>query len=248
MSPLYAIIVSTIAGLSTLIGAFVIFLKIPNNKINEFITLSLSFSIAIMIGISITDLLPQSLLFIYHKYSMLLSIIITLLSFGMGFIIIYFINYLNNKSYDSLYKLGLLSMIALMLHNFPEGIATFMGSIKSPSLGIKLAIAILLHNIPEGLSIAIPIYYSSKSKKKALFYTFISGIAEPLGAILTYIILNHYITNLMLNITLLLVSSIMITLAIEEMLPKALEYSKNKYIYIGLGIGLIILLANYLFL
>ncbi len=241
---IYAILLSTIAGFSTLLGYLVVFLKIPSNKINEFITLSLSFSIAIMIGVSITDLLPESLLYIFYKYSIYPSITITLLSFIIGFILTYLINYLLNKNDDSLYKLGILSMIALMLHNFPEGIATFMGSVKSSTLGIKLAIAIMLHNIPEGISIAVPIYYSSKSKKKAFIYTFISALAEPFGALITYLLLKRYITDILLNITLILVSSIMITLSIEEMLPKALEYKKNKYIYIGLSLGIIIIILN----
>ena len=244
MSAINAIIMSTIAGMSTLLGGIVIYLKIPNKKINEFITLCLSFSISIMIGISITDLIPESLFNILLNYNIYMSVIITLLSFGLGFILVYIINLLMNKSDESLYKLGILSMIALMLHNFPEGIATFMGSIKDTTLGIKLSLAIMLHNIPEGISIAVPIYYASKSKKKALFNTFLSGIAEPIGAILTYLLLNRYITNLMLNITLLLVAGIMITLSIQEMLPKALEYHKNKYIYIGLILGIIIIILN----
>lgn len=245
MSTINAIIISTIAGLSTVLGSLLIFIKIDKNKINEFITLCLSFSIAIMIGISITDLIPESLFNILLNYKSYLGFIITLLSFGMGYILVLIINKLMNYNSNSLYKLGILSMLALMLHNFPEGIATFMGSIKNTSLGLKLAFAIMLHNIPEGISIAVPIYYATNSKKKAILNTLLSGLAEPLGAILTYIILNRYITDLMLNITLLFVAGIMITLAINEMLPKALKYNNNKYIYLGLLLGIVIIVFNH---
>lgn len=239
-----ALIISTVAGLSTVIGSLIIYFKISNNKINEFITLCLSFSIAIMIGICITDLIPESLFYILFNYNGIIGILITLLSFGMGFILVLIINKLISKDEESLYKLGILSMIALMLHNFPEGIATFIGSVKNSTLGIKLAIAIMFHNIPEGISIAIPIYYSTKSKKKAVYTTLLSGLAEPLGALLTFLFFKQYITTLMLDITLLLVAGIMITLAIQEMLPKALEYNKNKYIYYGLIIGIILIIIN----
>lgn len=248
MSTFNAILISTIAGMSTLLGSLVIFLNINKEKINEFITLCLSFSIAIMIGISITDLIPNSFFNIMLNYSFYKGVTITLLSFGLGFILVWIINKLMSKSNDSLYKLGILSMIALMLHNFPEGIATFMGSVKDTTLGIKLAIAIMLHNIPEGISIAVPIYYATNSKKKAFFNTLLSGIAEPLGAIITYLILNHYVTDLMLNITLLLVAGIMITLSIQEMFPKVLKYHKDKYIYLGLIFGILIIIINHFIL
>ena len=135
-----------------------------------------------------------------------------------------------------------------MIHNFPEGIATFISSIQDISLGFKLSLAIMFHNIPEGISIAVPIYYATKSKKKALFNTFISGLAEPLGALLAFIFLKRYITTYMIDIILLFVAGIMITLAIEEMLPKALSYNHHKYIYLGLFTGIILILINHFLL
>ena len=245
MNALNAIILSTIAGMSTILGSLIIFVKIDKHKVNEFITFCLSFSISIMIGISIFDLFPQSFFNIMLSYKYSIGIIISLLSFLFGCMLIFIINKLMSKDNNSLYKLGVFCMLALMIHNFPEGIATFMGSIKDTSLGIKLAVAIMFHNIPEGISIAIPIYYSTNSKKKAVLSTLLSGLAEPLGAIITYIFLNQYITDLMLNITLLIVAGIMITISIHEMLPKALSYNKDKYIYIGLLIGIILIIINH---
>lgn len=245
MSVFSSLLISFIAGISTVLGSFIIFFNIKNNNINKFITFCLSFSIAIMIGISITDLIPTSLFDILLSIPTPLCYLIILLSFCLGILIIFIINKLIKNNNDSLYKLGILSMIALIIHNFPEGIATFMGSMEDASLGIKLGIAIMFHNIPEGISIAVPIYYATGSKKKAILHTFLSGIAEPLGAILAFIFLKNYINSLMISIILLFVAGIMITLSIEEMLPKAISYKEHKFIYLGLVIGILIILLNH---
>ena len=245
MSTLYAFLVSSIAGFSTLLGGLIIFFNIKEEKINKFITFCLAFSLAIMIGISLTDLIPTSFFDILFNYSWYTAIIIILLAFSIGSFFIYILNKHIDKNQNSLYKLGILSMIALMLHNFPEGIATFIGSIHDANLGLKLSLAIMFHNIPEGISIAVPIYYATKSKKKALFNTFLSSIAEPLGALLAFLFLKNYITSTMISITLLFVAGIMITLSIQEMLPKALSYHENKYIYLGFITGIILILINH---
>ncbi len=246
MTTVNALLMSTIAGLSTLLGCIVIFIKVKESSINKFISFCLSFSIAIMIGLSITDLFPSSFYQIMFNYPFQKGFPIVIFSFTFGVIAVYYINRLmeKNKS-DSLYKLGILSMIALVIHNFPEGIATFIGSVKDAELGIKLSIAIMLHNIPEGISIAVPIYYATGSKKKAIFNTLLSSIAEPIGAILAFLFLKNYITDLMISIVLLFVAGIMITLSIHEMLPKAISYKENKFIYLGLIIGTIFILINH---
>ncbi len=142
---------SLIAGISTIIGSLLIFIKIK--RIGEFITFSLSFSLGIMFLISIFDLLPSSLPVLLNKYGYFYGIIICILTFLLGYLSINKINKkieknCNNNS--SLYKIGILSMISLMLHNFPEGIAVFIGAYTNISIGVKLCAAIMLHNIPEG--------------------------------------------------------------------------------------------------
>ena len=238
-----ALLVSTIAGLSTMFGALVIFFKFKEQNINKFITASLSFSLAIMIGISITDLIPESSYILLSNYGMGKGILASLLAFIIGIILVKYLHKLMDKTEatNDLYKLGILNMLALILHNFPEGIATFMSSYKDIELGFKLGLAIAFHNIPEGISIAVPIYYATKSKKNALFKTFLSGIAEPIGAILAFIFLSKYITDELISIILLLVGGIMITLAIEVILPKAKKYNLNKFLYLGLLIGIILI-------
>ena len=242
-----ALLVSTIAGLSTMLGAFVIFFKCKEQNIHKFITASLAFSLAIMIGISITDLIPESTYILLSSYGIGKGIIFSFIAFSIGIILIKYLHKLMDKTEQAndLYKLGILNMLALILHNFPEGIATFMSSYKDIELGLKLGLAIAFHNIPEGISIAVPIYYATKSKKNALFKTFLSGIAEPIGAILAYIFLSKYITDTFISIILLLVGGIMITLAIEVIYPKARKYNLNKYLYLGLFVGTILILINY---
>lgn len=248
MQILLSIIISSIAGLSTTLGALVIFLKIKPNNINKFITLALSFSIAIMIGISITELIPESFILLLNENKSR-GIFLSILAFFLGFLLIkiftIFINKQKNNSSNTLYKLGILSMLALMLHNFPEGIATFLSAYQSIDLGIKLGIAIMLHNIPEGISIAVPIYYATKSKKKAIFKAFLSGLAEPLGAILAFLFFKNIITDSFISIILLLVAGIMITISIEEIYPEINKYKEHKFFYIGVVGGIILILINH---
>lgn len=243
-----ALLVSAIAGLSTVLGGLVIFFKFKSQNIDKFITASLAFSLAIMIGISITDLIPESTHVLLETLGIGKGIIYSVIFFSIGIILIKFLNKLITKaeSKSDLYKLGILNMLALILHNFPEGIATFMSSYKDIGLGIKLAVAIAFHNIPEGICIAVPIYYATNSKKEALIKTFLSGIAEPIGAIIAFIFLSKYITNSLISIVLILVGGIMITLAIEVILPKAKAYNINKYLYLGFGTGIILFIFNYL--
>lgn len=242
-----ALLISTIAGLSTVIGGLVIFFKFKENNINKFITGSLSFSLAIMIGISITDLIPESTYILLSENGIGKGIVYSLIFFIIGIILIKYLNKLISKAEtkSDLYRLGILNMLALILHNFPEGIATFMSSYKDINLGLKLALAIAFHNIPEGISIAVPIYYATRSKKEALLKTFLSGIAEPIGALIAYIFLSKYITNTLISIILILVGGIMITLAIEVILPKAKNYNLKLYMYLGLILGTVLILINY---
>mgnify|MGYP002423825546 CR=1 FL=1 len=242
------LIISTIAGLSTMIGSLVILFHLKEKHYNKFITLCLSFSIAIMIGISILDLIPESFISCHHAYGLTKTIILLCISFIVSILIISMISKFMDKEgiKEDLYKLGILNMFVLILHNLPEGIATFLSSYQDLNLGIKLGFAIMLHNIPEGISIAVPIYYATKSKFKAFKATFISGVAEPLGAILAFIFLKNYVSEIMISVVLIVVAGLMISLSIQELLPKALKYKENKLLYIGLGSGVVIVIINML--
>jgi len=248
MSFLAPLLISSIAGLSTVLGSSVIFFHLKEENINKFITFALSFSLVIMIGISVSELIPEASFEILTNFKLAKGIIISCFAFLVGVISIYFINKRiekGSRNNHDLYRLGILSMLALMLHNLPEGIVTFLSSYQDIHLGMKISLAIMLHNIPEGISIAVPIYYATGSKKEAVKKTFLSGLAEPLGAVLAFIFLRNFITNTMISIILLFVAGIMITLAIHELLPKALKYNENKYIVLGFVAGIILLLINH---
>lgn len=247
MEIILPLLISTIAGLSTVLGSLLIFLKIKEKNIAKFITFCLSFSIAIMIGISITDLIPESLFILTNKH-LLKGIITAILSFIIGMLLIKsFIILIDKqkKKQTSLYKLGILNMLALMLHNFPEGIATFLSAYQDMELGMKLGIAIMLHNIPEGISIAVPIYYATKNKKEAIKKAFLSGLAEPLGAILAFLFFKNYITNAFISVVLLLVAGIMITISIEEIYPEVIKQNEKKFFLIGILTGTILIIINH---
>lgn len=244
------LLVSTIAGFSTVLGAFIVFLNVKKENINKFITFCLSFSLAIMIGISLFDLIPNSLKVLLqgdiHK-----GILLSILSIVTGIVgIKILISKIAKakKGCNNLYKLGILNMLALMFHNFPEGIATFLSSYQDMSMGIHLGIAIMLHNIPEGISIAVPIYYATKNKKEAIKKTFISGFAEPIGAILAFLLFKNFITEEFISIILLLVAGIMITISIEEIYPETLKYKENHAILKGFILGIVLIIINHFFL
>lgn len=245
----YAFLISTIAGLSTMLGCLFIFIKVKN--INRFLSICLSFSAMVMILISIFDLIPNSFFYLIlkHKY---IGLFLSIIVFIIGIILIKISNFIINRLEEkgsSLYKLGIISAIVLMLHNIPEGIITFLTSTNDLKIGLKVAIAITLHNIPEGICIGVPIYYSTRKIGKAIKTTLISGLSEPLGAILAYLFLYKYINNTILNIIFILVAGIMISLSINDILKESIKYSNknNKYIYIGFLIGIVFFLISILF-
>ena len=238
------IIISFISGLSTILGIIPIYIKFKKSFINKFIVLSLSFTISIMIGISIFDLIPNSFIIITSKYPLSFflstSIIINIIII-IGTFLTKKITILNKGEGSSLFQLGIINMCVLMLHNFPEGVATFLSSYQNFNLGIRVSIAIMLHNIPEGICIAVPIYYATGSTKKAFQYTFISSLSEPLGAVLTYFFLQKYINDLIINIILLFTGFLMIFLSIEEILPIAKQYKEDRYMIVGGLLGIVII-------
>ncbi|MBQ3020628.1 MAG: ZIP family metal transporter [Bacilli bacterium] len=243
---LYAFLISTIAGLSTMLGCLFIFIKVKN--INRFLSVALSFSASVMLLISIFDLIPHSFFSLVLSYKTT-GILIAVISFIVGVLLINISNKyikMQEEKGSSLYKLGIISAIVLILHNLPEGIITFLTSGNDLSLGIKIALAITLHNIPEGICIAVPIYYSTGKIGKAIKTTLISGLSEPLGAILAYLFLYKYITTDILNIIFICVAGIMISLSINEILKESFKYCEknNKYIYIGFLIGILFFLLT----
>lgn len=239
MNKIYGIVVSLIAGLSTLIGYLFIYIKGDKNKI---ISKCLSFASGVMISLSIIDLLPSGLENLNKEYSNTLSFVISFILFFVGFFVSHFISKRIHNNDKSLYKTGIVTIIGIMLHNIPEGIATFVLSTIDLKLGILLAIAIILHNIPEGISISIPIYHSTSNKKEAFLYTFISGISELIGAFLALIFLSKYITNITIGILFSIISGLMIYIGYFELYKTSLYYNNKKNTIKYLIIGLIFII------
>lgn len=232
---LYPIIMSSIAGISTLIGA--LFIYIRTDDINKIITFSLSMSLSVMIMISIFDLIPASLPYING------NIILFISSFGIGYLIVKILDKLFDKN-NNLYKIGVISLIALMIHNLPEGILTFFTTYQNKKLGFAIATSIALHNIPEGISIAVPLYYSGYKKSRVILITFLSGIVEPLGGLISFLVLKNYIDDILISILLLVVAGIMITLSIDKMLGEVSKLKRPNYFWFGLIFGIIICIIN----
>ena len=186
-------ILTILAGLSTMVGTIFIFKK----KNDRIIISSLSFAAGVMSTLSVIDLIPESYSLLINIFPIFPAIIYVLIFVVSGILFSILIDkYIpNNSSNINLYRVGVFSMLAIIIHNIPEGIATFMATNSDIMLGLSLAIAIAIHNIPEGISISIPIYYATGSKFKALLYTFISGISEPFGALLTYLFLSNFINE-----------------------------------------------------
>ena len=238
MNDLFPLLLSFIAGISTVLGSIFILFKIK--KVGEFVVFSLSFSLGIMTLISLFDLIPSSYPVIINNYGFIYGIIIFILTFSLGFQSVKLINDKIKYNNSSLYKIGILSMISLVLHNFPEGIAVFIGALTNTSIGIKLCIAIMLHNIPEGIAISVPLYYSGVGKKRVLMYTLLSGLSEPVGALLAYFILKDFINEVFLSIVLVFVSGLMISLALNDILKEIKKYNKFRYMIYGLLVSIIV--------
>ncbi len=241
-----AFILTTLAGLSTLLGTIPIFIKTKTNKI---IIKALSFAAGVMITVSITDLIPEALNYLNKTFKIVPTLLIIGIFISLGIIISMTIDkYINKNREGELYKVGIISMIAIILHNIPEGIATYLSSEFNFKLGLSLTIAIALHNIPEGISIAIPIYYGTKSRGKALIYTLFSALSEPLGALLAYLFLSKIINNNIMGILMSLIAGIMIQISFYELLPTSLKYKNKKQTIIYLLIGILFMIINHLIL
>lgn len=149
----------------------------------------------------------------------------------------------------ALYRVGLFTAVAVAVHNFPEGLATFTVAFKSLKLGIPIALAIAIHNIPEGIAVSIPICYSSGNRRRALKYSFLSGLAEPVGGLVGFLVLLPFLSDVMFGILFAAVAGIMVFISLDELLPAAREYGEHHLSIYGLVGGMAVMaLSMVLFL
>lgn len=244
-----AFLITFMAGISTLIGLFPIFFRFKNE--NDIVCGALAFAGGVMFSVSITDLIPESISMLSKNLIGIFVVLISFLCVLMGIVLSSFISkYIDNNNYSvnsNLYKVGLISMLAIIIHNIPEGIVTFISTTKNINLGISLGIAIALHNIPEGISISVPIYYSTKSLLKSVGYTLISALSEPLGAVIAYLFLARFINDVILGMIFSLIAGIMIQITFNSLLPTSANYKKKKLTAFFFLIGIIFMIIKCVF-
>lgn len=147
---------------------------------------------------------------------------------------------------DRLLRTGLFTALAIGIHNFPEGLATFISGMQDPTLAIPIAIAIAIHNIPEGVAVSVPVFFSTGSKKKAFVYSFLSGLSEPIGALVGFTILRSFINDMTFGIIFAMVAGIMVFISLDELLPSAREYGEAHLSIYGLISGMMVMALSLL--
>lgn len=274
---LNALLLTLIAGAATGIGGALVLFK---KKISSnFLAGALGLSAGVMIFISLAELFPEAQAEIAATGSLKYGRALTLLAFFAGMGIIMLIDFLvpeyenpheasglslgaHTPAVDmlshagnekALHRLGLMSAFAIAIHNFPEGIATFIGALNDPQMGAGITFAISIHNIPEGIAVAIPIYYATKSKGKALLLATLSGFSELIGALLCWGVTAVFGVELtgggaIFPLILAAVAGIMIYISLDELLPTAEKYGKHHIAIAGVISGMAIMGVSLLIL
>ncbi|MDF2590923.1 MAG: putative divalent heavy-metal cations transporter [Clostridia bacterium] len=261
---IFAFALTLLAGLSTGIGSILAFFTKRTNT--KFLSVALGFSAGVMIYVSMIEIFVEAKLSLVKALGVTGGSWATVGAFFGGIFLIAVIDRLvpsfenphemrkiesienEDSRVDSskLVRLGTFTALAIAIHNFPEGLATITSAINNPSLGIAIAIAIAIHNIPEGIAVSVPIYYATGDKKKAFKLSFLSGLAEPVGAIIGYLILLRFINDIVFGVLLAAVAGIMIFISLDELLPTAREYGEAHLSIYGLIAGMMVMAVSLL--
>ncbi len=259
---LFALSLTVFAGLSTGIGSALAFFTKQTDQ--KFLSLALGFSAGVMIYISMIEIFAKSRISLCATMGPRAGYWMTVLSFFMGMLIIALIDksipsYENphemhdveemNHKPDSqeLKRMGLVSALAIAIHNFPEGFATFTSALSDTRLGISIAIAIAIHNIPEGIAVSVPLFYATGNRKKAFFWSFLSGLSEPLGAFIGYLLLSSVFNiEKYFGIPFAMVAGIMVFISFDELLPAAEKFGHHHLTIYGLFAGMLVMALSLL--
>ncbi|WP_294140363.1 zinc transporter ZupT [uncultured Sanguibacteroides sp.] len=253
------LLLTLFAGLATGIGSLIAFFTHHTNK--RFLSFSLGLSAGVMIYVSFVEIFQQAESSLTAELGSKYGMTATVLCFFAGMLLIGVIDRLvpsfenphevrSVESMDTpppkdtkLMRMGLMTALAIGIHNFPEGIATFTAAVESPTLGIAIAVAIAIHNIPEGIAVSVPIYHATGDRKKAFRYSLLSGLAEPIGALLAYLVLMPFMSPILMGCIFAAVAGIMVFISIDELLPAAREYGEHHISIYGLisGMGIMAL-------
>ncbi len=263
-SVLIALVLTLLAGLSTGFGsALAFFAKRTNTKL---LSVALGFSAGVMIYVSFVELFPEAKATLVVELGQIGGYWTAVLAFFAGIIVIGVIDKLvpdfenpheahrteemNEPElaakFRNLYRMGLLTALAIALHNFPEGFATFVSALKDTKLGIAIAVAIAIHNIPEGIAVSVPVFYATGSRNKAFVYSFLSGLAEPVGALVGYAVIFPFFNDVVFGIVFAFVAGIMVFISLDELLPAAREYGHSHLAAYGLVAGMMVMAVSLL--
>ena len=244
------------AGLSTGIGSLMSFFSKEFSP--KFLAASLGFSAGVMIYVSLVEIFPEARIALEGALGPKRGYLITTVAFFVGIAIIALIDKLipeaenpheihtphesgSDVHNEKLMRMGFFSALAIAIHNFPEGLATFMAAVSDPALGVSIAIAIALHNIPEGVAVSVPIYYATESRKKAFLYGTLSGLAEPAGAIVGYFLLRKWFNDVTFGFVFAAIAGIMVYISLDELLPTAEEYGEHHIAIGGVMAGMVVM-------
>ncbi len=259
---LFAFGLTLFAGLSTGIGSALAFFTKQTNK--KFLSAALGFSAGVMIYVSMIEIFAKARDSLEIVYGATKGYWVTTIAFFAGIALIAVIDRfvpnaenpheirdvkeMKNSEGDesSLLRMGLFSALAIAIHNFPEGLATFTGALQEPTLGISIAVAIAIHNIPEGIAVSVPIYFATGDRKKAFLYSFLSGLSEPIGALLGYFLLMRFVNDAMFGIVFASVAGIMVYISLDELLPTAEKYGEHHIAIYGLILGMVVMALSLL--
>lgn len=265
---IFAFGLTIIVGLSTGIGSALAFYTKQTNK--TFLSAALGFSAGVMIYVSMIEIFPKARASLELVYGATKGYWVTTIGFFAGIALIALIDRFVPEAENphemrdvdeiattsevakaqeeaSLMRMGLFSALAIAIHNFPEGLATFVGALQDPTLGISIAVAIAIHNIPEGIAVSVPIYFATGSRRKAFRYSFLSGLSEPVGALVGYFLLRSIISDAMFGIVFAVVAGIMVYISLDELLPTAEKQHHHVGIY-GLIAGMAVMALSLLLL
>jgi ZIP family zinc transporter len=254
------------AGLATGIGSVIAFMAKQTN--HRFLSISTGFSAGVMLYVSFVEIFQKGAASLTQAYGPVQGVWLNVGFFFLGILVVGLIdNFIPEKenpheqpspsalaplhsghpktpqmSKEKLLRMGLFTAFAIALHNFPEGLATFLAALENPAVGVAIAIAIALHNIPEGISVSVPLFYATGSRAKAFTYSFLSGLAEPVGAVIAYLglrwLMGGEIPSQVMGACFAAVAGIMVYISLDELLPTSRAYGKGHDSLLGLVAGM----------
>ncbi|MEG2772312.1 MAG: zinc transporter ZupT [Alistipes sp.] len=260
---LYPLLLTLGAGLATGIGSTIAFFAHRTNK--RLLSFSLGLSGGVMMYVSFVELFQQSQIALVAEWGAKSGLLITVAAFFTGMLLIGIIDRMvpsaenpheargvedmnRHPKHRKLMRMGMMTALAIAIHNFPEGIATFTTAVDNVSLGVAIAVAVAIHNIPEGIAVSIPIYFATGDRMKAFKLSLLSGLAEPVGAVLAWLILMPFMSGTLMGCVLAVVAGIMVFISIDELLPAAREYGEPHVALYGVVSGMAIMAGSLILL